>query len=867
MKTDGLVSLFAIGRIGAAGALAVAAGLAQAQQCPFDELFVAPTAIDGDPEDVGETQTGQLVVADFDNDGRLDIITAGITFGQVSQPIVSFIEGNGDGTFDDAELIEGFNNFLLAFSFALIAEDVNSDGELDLIVTDAVAGAAVALGNGDGTFATPTRYETGGGAFGVAAGDFNADGAPDLAFANKFEDVVTIRLGDGDGGFGPLATFPVNDSPFWITSADFDGDGDDDLAVSHVDADGFDAADEASILLSNGDGTFQPAQVVLVGDQPVEVIAADLNGDGSIDLATANSGSGNPGVSVLLGNGDGTFQTATTPSNASGTAGLTAADIDNDGVLDLVTVNAGTDNASVLLGNGDGSFAAPMQYATGDRNPQMVASGDFDGDGDLDLGITQFFFGDVSILLNQGGGAYETPTFFAGLDLESPVHGDFNDDGITDIAMTVRNPSGSLSVLFGKLDGGFEPAVSFLSDPILGQIVSLVQTQDLLVVDFNDDGIDDLVSINQGSPIATVALHPSLGDGTFDEPTSITLSVPGASGAAAGDFDGDGDTDIAVTAFDDSSVSGGTGKLLLLNNDGSGSFTQSVQDAGKFPSAILAVDLDTDGDLDLAVSSRDQFGNGQVDFLSNDGTGSFTIADTEQTGGPGQPSDLAVIDIDFGGGPDVVAVQSDGNDGGFLAIFINRDIPGFVSFRSPAQFDAGQEPRRIAVGDLNGDGFDDVAVTNDVGDTDDTTDTPGPFSFVGLLFGDGDGGLGGFGFGVPLELRVNDGAGGVIATDLDNDGDIDLGVITNSRHSSGFNVLANQCLTPPPPPSCPADLTGPTGEPDGVLDASDFFAYLGLFAAGDPGADLTGGPGGTPDGVIDASDFFLYLNLFAAGCP
>jgi len=847
-------------------------------QCAIEELFRAPAAFDGDSPDT-QHLTAQLSIEDFDSDGRLDILTVGIFNGGFTTPNVSLLCGNGDGTFEQAVQLTDFDNSLLGISSSLITPDLNGDGNPDIVVGDGgFPTAAAALSNGDGTFQTPFQVAPGGEVFGIAAGDFDADGAIDLAFTNKFDDQVTVRFGDGDGGFGLSRSVASSDSPFWIVAEDFDGDGHDDLAVTHVDADGFDDADEVAILLSNGDRTFEPARIVLVGDQPSEIIAADLDDDGHVDLATANSGNGNPGLSVLLGNGDGTFQPELSLEGA--TAGLTAADLDGDGTLDLVGINAGTNLAAVHLGNGDGTFQDPAHYLIGDRNPQMVAAADLDGDGDLDLASTQFFAGNVSVMLNDGAARFELPALPLTPDSAAQAIGDFDADGNADLAIADR-VRGTVQMWFGRTGGGFEPGLTFASDPVLDMLSPLVLASGLATLDANGDGIDDLVSINAGvtAGIGTVAIHLSNGDRTFQPVTkgrSITLSagLPGA--VRTLDSNADGVVDLAITGGD---------TITLLVGDGEAGFTQQIIDdaSGLGLTRIASGDLDTDGDSDLVAAS----GSEAVVFR-NEGDGSFPLI---QTLDPDcfAITAIEIIDIDGDQSPDIVVSCNSGIDevDGTIEIFANLD-DGRARFRSSPLSSSigilsdprGSQPVSLAVADFNADGLQDlvlgsVALNIECAPPDvpfSECDTDLPRGYLGVLLNDGDGQLvGPSGLPYPLPLRLGKRAATLLAEDLNADGAPDLSVVAVGDYGSHSNAshvtLANLCATLP---SCPADLTGPGGDgvPDGSLTSDDFFFYLGLFADGDLEADLTGpGGDGEPDGSLTSDDFFFYLGLFAAGCP
>jgi hypothetical protein len=256
------------------------------------------------------------------------------------------------------------------------------------------------LGNGDGTFQAAIEYAAGSNPDAIAAGDFNGDGKLDLAVANFSGDNVTILLGKGDGAFGAPVEFPTGSSPDSIAIGDFNHDGHLDLAVSNY------GSNNVSVLLGKGDGTFQIAKNFAVGASPDSVASGDFNADGNLDLAVASEGTSYGGsgyVSVLLGNGDGTFKPAVNyGSPGSYFDAVAVGDFNGDGKLDLAVANYDICNLSLMLGNGDGTFGPAATYAAG-SNPYMVAVGDFNGDGTPDLAVANGSGDNVSVLLNTTG--------------------------------------------------------------------------------------------------------------------------------------------------------------------------------------------------------------------------------------------------------------------------------------------------------------------------------------------------------------------------------------------------------------------------------------------------------------------------------
>ncbi len=276
---------------------------------------------------------------------------------------------------------------------AIVAGDFNGDGHLDLAISNSSSNdVSVLLGNGDGTFQPQVTYAVGAGPLAIVAADFNGDGKLDLALTDN--NGMAILLGNGDGTFQP-ASMVAAGLDGALVAGDFSGDGRIDLAVSNY------GSIAISVLLGNGDGTFRPAVSYTVGSDPAGIVAADFNGDGKLDLALTDDN----GVAILLGNGDGTFQPASTVATGL-EGGLAAGDFNGDSRIDLAVDNSsfgGDGGVSVLLGNGDGTFQPQVSYAVG-QFPSSIVAGDFSGDGRTDLVVANAFSNDVSVLLGNGNG-------------------------------------------------------------------------------------------------------------------------------------------------------------------------------------------------------------------------------------------------------------------------------------------------------------------------------------------------------------------------------------------------------------------------------------------------------------------------------
>jgi hypothetical protein len=225
-------------------------------------------------------------------------------------------------------------------------------------------------------------------------------------------------------------------NPAALAVGDFNRDGKLDVVVTDA------GSNKVTVLLGNGAGSFQSAVSYAVGQNPVGVAVGDFNGDGKLDLAVANNYSNS--VSVLLGNGNGSFQAAVNYGGVPNAASLTTADLNGDGKLDLVVANSLGYDVAVLLGNGNGTFQPATTYSTG-YEPGL-ALGDLNGDGKLDLAIADIGEGNVRTLLGNGhGGFQETVSYIVPAGALSAAVGDFNCDGKLDMA--VPDGASGLSIL------------------------------------------------------------------------------------------------------------------------------------------------------------------------------------------------------------------------------------------------------------------------------------------------------------------------------------------------------------------------------------------------------------------------------------
>ncbi|HEV2399887.1 MAG TPA: FG-GAP-like repeat-containing protein [Candidatus Sulfotelmatobacter sp.] len=668
----------------------------------------------------------ELAEGDFNRDGKQDLVYE-------DGSGLHVLLGNGDGTFAKGQNIA----LPSGFSGKITVADVNADGNPDLIIggSSPQAQIGVLLGNGDGTFKPMivSQFAARGSAwpdlrftFGVA--DVNGDGATDLIVGDPANNYLYVLLGDNSGSF-TLKTTISSGSPGDVITGDFNGDGHQDFLVHDILGAG------VTVYLGNGDGTFQTGVGYTGPHNITSVLLADMDGDGHPDMVVTGF---NNTIDILHGNADGTF--ATTSSGGSSNGGpapslIAVADLNGDGTLDIAT--ACGNGICILLGKGNLTYGNPVPFSAGPASTAAVAA-DFNSDGHMDFAITAP--DGIALLLGNGDGTLQTADNY---DLGEAVSGvavaDFNSDKISDIGVSVSEPNprillgtgggrftvtadtnqssngnGAQSILTGDFNGDGKPdiflggngtsgTVSFgngngtFSAPVPLSEFTAIGFDSPTVADFNKDGKSDLAVANYQS--VDVLLGQS--NNSFSLMSSIPdVYLTATAVPATGDFNNDGKLDMVV-----GNVGYENGLQILLGN-GDGTFQ-----LGRFlstellnytnlnaPTAIATADLDGDGNVDIvALISFPQvaeifYGNGDGTFQSP------VVLPLARS-----YTQMAIADMNGDGRPDLVL-----SDGSVICIIHNN---GSRTFGPEVHYLAGGI-RSFVVQDVNGDGLPDIVVAN-----------------------------------------------------------------------------------------------------------------------------------------------------------
>jgi gliding motility-associated-like protein len=677
----------------------------------------------------------ELAKGDFNNDGRIDFVS--IQFNAFVNQQVTILLNAGTGTFTGANK----RNFASATNPTDVAVgDFNEDGDLDVVTcSQSNNNFSLLLGDGTGNLAAPINFTAGDLPQGIAVGDMNKDGNLDVLVTNRgTPDDVYIYFGDGAGNFA-IPTILAIANVWDITVADLNGDTNLDFAVY--------VSNTVQVWFGNGTGiaySLGPT-ITSFGLSTNPVYSADLDGDGDIDILassgyTLNDGSGNFGARIILS------QTGSE---------YTVADINKDTHPDIIANdnNQNTPNTRILLGDGTGTFTLLAKFETrGYANGLEVA--DVNNDNNLDVvgigswGGTPY----ADVLLGDGTGYFtNAPVKYPTVtDPRDMVKGDFNEDGIIDIALS--HASSIVTIYLGQGNGRFAKTTSNYAAGALPQYI--------LAIDYNKDNHLDLVTLNWTG--ASVSVFTGAGNGTFSLLTTIPVAALSGSRITVADFNNDTFIDIAVSGYTNNLIS-------ILTGTGSGFNTPTTIPTSENVSEIKAADFTGDGNQDLIADFNNI--NRMVLFTGN-GLGGFTEGATQyvQNG-----SFFLVDDMNGDAKPDVITFSNSSGDD----YFINDGTGNFTG--TAMSVTLGGFP--WGYDDMNGDGIKDLIV----GSQGTNTSSPGQI----VVF---RGTVGGISNSVLIDKDYSGGYRFALH-DLNNDGRLDIISTSNNLYEDYLGTLINTTVS------------------------------------------------------------------------
>jgi hypothetical protein len=695
---------------------------------------------------------------------------------------------NGDGRPDilyyqsQAEIATGNGTFKtisepISFTNPAVLADVNGDGKLDVI--EALPSDEFCYQNPDGSTVCDETTDA----------------------------MVQVFLGKGDGTFASGQSFDLGKEGAGLASismVDVNGDGKPDAIVSFTGAAGDGSSEIGYVLLNDGTGNFKLAPGTY-GDNPV-LAYADLNGDGYVDLVVG------PGLGILWGKGDGSFTSG--PSYAVSAASAALGDFNHDGRLDLAATDAtqsSTGGVYVLWGQAGGTFTAPKRIST--LSFREVQAADLNHDGFLDL-ITGP--APVAVFTNQKNGTFTSPHLFA----VEPYNGgsfwlsDFNRDGYLDLVE-------SNTISYGSSGANFQAP----------QITLSTYAGNTAVADFNDDGIDDVATIN--TSIGAVTVFTGSGKGYLNAGKTYSTGIVGGI-VSVGDVNGDGAPDLVVTRSRNSLISAPSDVSVLLNL-GDGTFGTAISSKVLgFPAQyantlqVYAVDVNHDGKADLVGDWGVALGHGDGTFSAPKlWPSQISPVAGLAVGDVNRDSNLDVIVGNLALSPStptyIYTLIGDGNGGFTIA---HKELLNYTN----TQLDA------LTVADMNGDGELDLIYDYSA------TPTVGSYNRIVVELNDGSGTFG----NATGQRVIYNGSGyqNLLVGDFNRDGKLDVLDLTVELYVSS-----------------PADSALLLGQRDGSLGAPQYFP-LQMFSGslidinGDGALDMVG-----PD--FDLSGVERALNIGA----
>lgn len=632
------------------------------------------------------TGTNPIIIknGDFNEDGNQDLVVT-----NYNSSNISILLGNGNGTFNPQ-----INYAIGTGQCDVICTDFNGDNHIDLALTMSSGNnISFLIGTGLGTFSTSPTTLIGSQPRLLESADFNGDGKKDLVAVNSSTNNVSVYIGNGFGGFSTAINYTVGYQPGAITCADFNNDGAPDLAITNGSTD-----NKIHVLINSGTGSFASAIAYDIGGwaSSKSISAKDLNNDGNIDVVIVYSGV----ISIIYGIGNGAFLSPVFYSGSYGVAGLTLADFNNNGTLDIALSDSFFDNIKIYNNNGTGNFETTISCIAGKVYPRSFTTGDFNTDGNID-----FILGDINgsdsiaLIPSNGQMIYSTAVQKKGGGLTNGsgyfISDDFNNDTKIDVAFTGNLSSqNSLTVKLGNGNGNFISTNSY-------SVNSYGYERAITKADYNNDGnMDIAVATDASGNAGKVTVFLGTGNGTFASQT-YSLYVGTTFAITSTDLNNDGTTDIAVGY-----ATGSTGKgIIKMINDGMGGFNVSSFSTPIYPNKITSGDFNNDGKTDIVAASTGSL-SARISIFLGTGFGSFATPTTFPTGGiVTNGNNLSIVSADFNNDGKLDLVNSNWDS---ESVSFHKGI-GNGTFATPTIYTINS-PTHIIPVDLNNDGLKDIAI-------------------------------------------------------------------------------------------------------------------------------------------------------------
>ncbi|MBU1625738.1 VCBS repeat-containing protein, partial [bacterium] len=706
-------------------------------------------------------------ISDVNNDGLPDILVT--THSDWENPDakneVSVLTNLGNTVFSQAKYEVGSDPSHAQAVF------LNNDEYPDIVTSNrGTNNISVLINNGDGTFLPQVTYSAGNSPNLPALSDVNNDGHPDLCITNQGSADLWVLTNNGEGAFNDHQVYQVGEKPRICTPAYcFDNDYP-SLFVSYKDG--------IAVFHNKKDGTFYDKVFYQTQyKDPVQVQISDVNKDGFTDMMTSTNqggGSSKSEISVLLNNGDGTFApeiryslALTSGNSAIPDLDFAIGDLTGDDFPDVVVYNLGMKgcnnrNVVILKNMGDGTFKIDKPYEVGDE-PSFIAMGNVNKDNCIDLIITNQGSNDISLLLNHGDGTFQSEERInVTCDFFPLICKDVSGDGIPDLLASSGSPS--LSVLINNGDG------TFGLETLYTKITNVTEgvCNDMVVDDVDNDGYNDILWLTKnelgmdpgGPKNFGLSVFMNKGNGTFGDEIYYQLNgtTLNSRHLITADLDKDGFSDVVIS-------NKGTNNISELLNKGDGTFKNEITySTGFSPDTLLASDLNNDGYYDVITlnNSASTVGNNNLSILINKKDGTFEQS-TEYEVGSG-PEILKIADLNNDGWIDLVVGNYNSTD---ISVLINNDDG---TYKLQEKYVIGHSQKSIEIADCNNDGFKDIIIA------------AGGNSTEVLVFNNRKDGT-----FTMTSIDVSEKIWGLVAGDIDNDGNVDI--IASLLTSGGFGAI------------------------------------------------------------------------------